>query len=257
MLTFRNTSITFSLLLLTVAGIDLVSGVSAWLYLLLALVYFSILFYGSYYVGSNFFFRVICSAETSAKEIAISFDDGPSKSYTPEIAALLKEHEVPSAFFCIGHRIKGNEQMLRLLIEEGHMIGNHSYSHHYLFDLFSVKRLSADLEQMDVAMESATGLKPRLFRPPYGVTTPNLGRAVSKGNYIPVGWNVRSMDTVIKDEKKLLDKISRKIQPGAIFLFHDTSQATLAMLPGFISRVRAMGFRFVRLDIMLKLNAYA
>jgi peptidoglycan-N-acetylglucosamine deacetylase len=257
MLTFRNTRFIFLLLLLTVAGIDLVYGLSVWIYVLLALIYFSILFYGSYYVGSNFFFRVICSAETTAKEIAISFDDGPVTSYTPEIAQVLKEHQVPSAFFCIGHRINGREQMLRRLIEDGHILGNHSYSHHYLFDLFSAKRLSADLQQMDRAMESATGLKPRFFRPPYGVTTPNLGRAVLKGNYIPVGWNIRSMDTVIRDQHKLLENVSRKVQPGAIILFHDTSHATLAMLPEFISRVRAMGFSFVRLDKMLKLDAYA
>ena len=59
---------------------------------------------------------------------------------------------------------------------------------------------------MDDEMERVTGLKPKLFRPPYGVTNPNLKKAIINGGYTPVGWSVRSMDTVIKDEKKLLDK---------------------------------------------------
>jgi peptidoglycan/xylan/chitin deacetylase (PgdA/CDA1 family) len=110
---------------------------------------------------------------------------------------------------------------------------------------------------MDAEMERVTGLRPKLFRPPYGVTNPNLAKAIKAGGYTPVGWNVRSMDTVIKDEKKLLDKINKGIKPGAVFLFHDTSRAIAAILPEFIQEVKKRGYNIVPLDKLLALQPYA
>ena len=149
----------------------------------------------------QFFYKVICSANTDQKEIAISFDDGPASNYTPEILQLLKQDNVKAAFFCIGNRIAGNESIIAKIKEEGHIIGNHSYSHHFWFDLFSSKKMLDDLKKMDQEIERVIGLQPKLFRPPYGVTNPNLKKAIIKGDYTPVGWSVRSMDTVIKNEK--------------------------------------------------------
>jgi peptidoglycan/xylan/chitin deacetylase (PgdA/CDA1 family) len=141
--------------------------------------------------------------------------------------------------------------------EQGHIIGNHSYSHATWFDLYSSTKMYADLQQMDAAMQEVLGLKPLLFRPPYGVTNPNLAKAIRKGGYIPVGWNVRSLDTVIKDNDKLLQRVVKGVRPGAVILFHDTSKATLDMLPAFIAHVRGAGYDIVRLDKMLNLSAYA
>ena len=100
-------------------------------------------------------------------------------------------------------------------------------------------------------------LVPKLFRPPYGVTNPNLKKAIIKGNYTPVGWSVRSMDTVIRNEKKLLDKVKRSLKPGAVFLFHDTSKTTVNILPGFIREVKNNGYHIVPLDKLLHLVPYA
>ncbi|MEO6546745.1 MAG: polysaccharide deacetylase family protein [Ferruginibacter sp.] len=227
------------------------------LYPALVLIYSGIVFYGCYYVHSAFFLPVICSAETSAMEIAISFDDGPSNNFTPSVLQLLKEQDVEAAFFCIGNRIAGNEILLQKIQQEGHIIGNHSYSHHRWFDLFSAKKMIADLKMMDQETERVTGLQPKLFRPPYGVTNPNVKKAVVKGGYIPVGWSVRSMDTVIRDETYLLNKINKAVKPGAIFLFHDTSKTTLAVLTAFIQKVKGSGYKIVRLDKLLHLKPYA
>ena len=110
---------------------------------------------------------------------------------------------------------------------------------------------------MDAETERVTGLKPKLFRPPYGVTNPNVKKAIINGSYTPVGWSVRSMDTVMKDEKKLLAKINGGIQPGAVFLFHDTGKITLNILPYFIQEVKKRGYNIVPLDKLLDLQAYA
>lgn len=257
MLNFRNTNIFFLLVLSVLIGLHVIYGIPAFVYGLLVLVYSLIVFYGCVYINSNFFLPVICSANTTEKIIAISFDDGPVENYTPQILSLLKQENIKAAFFCIGNRIAGNEKLVKQMVEDGHIIGNHSYSHHFWFDMFSSEKMLYDLQMMDNEIEKITGLRPRLFRPPYGVTNPNIKRAVEKGNYIPVGWSVRSMDTVIKEEKKLLTNICKVIKPGAVFLFHDTSITSLKVLQEFINTVKNKGYRIVPLDKMLTLETYA
>lgn len=257
MLNFRNTNIFFIALLAILTGVHLPYGLPVYFYTLLFVAYSFIVFWGCYYVGSNFFIKIICKATTEKKEIAISFDDGPAKNYTQQILDILNTENVKATFFCIGNRIAGNETILMQIKEDGHIIGNHSYSHHFWFDMYSSQKMQDDLKQMDTEMERVTGLKPKLFRPPYGVTNPNLAKAIKNGGYTPVGWSVRSMDTVIKDGKKLLGKINEGIKPGAVFLFHDTSRSTLDILPEFIQEVKKRGYNIIPLDKLLALQPYA
>lgn len=257
MLNFRNTNIFFIALLAILIGVHVQYGLPIYIYPLLFVVYSFIVFWGCYYVGSNFFIKIVCKATTEKKEIAISFDDGPAENYTQQILNILNTEKVKATFFCIGKRIAANEAILKQVIADGHIIGNHSYSHHFWFDMYSTQKMQDDLKQMDAAMERVTGLKPKLFRPPYGVTNPNLAKAIKKGGYTPVGWSVRSMDTVIKDGKKLLDKINEGIKPGAVILFHDTSKTTLDVLPEFIQEVKKRGYNIIPLDKLLALQPYA
>jgi peptidoglycan/xylan/chitin deacetylase (PgdA/CDA1 family) len=245
-----------SLVLLSLAA-QMVFSVPVYFYIILVGVYSLILFYGCYYVGSKFFIPIICSVKTDKKVIALSFDDGPVAENTLQILQLLKDSNAKAAFFCIGSRIAGNEAILKQAYDEGHLISNHTFSHHFWFDMFSAKKMLADMRMMDQAMNNVIGKAPKLFRPPYGVTNPNLKKAIIQGNYIPVGWSMRSMDTVIKDEEKLLNKVISKIKPGAVFLFHDTSNTTIAMMPALIKHIQANGYEIIRLDKMLNLQAYA
>ena len=256
MLNFRNTNIFFTgAFLLSILAYG-EYGVPISIFIVLPVAYLSVLFYGCYYIASSFFIRVICSADTRQKVVAISFDDGPCEN-TIEILRILKDQGVEAAFFCIGNNIKGNEAVLKRIDHEGHIIGNHSYSHHFWFDMFSSKKMLADMQLMDKEAETIIGKKPGLFRPPYGVTNPNLKTAIIKGNYIPVGWSIRTMDTVINDPKLLLTKSVSKIKPGAVFLFHDSGKATIAILPAFIQQVKLNGYKIVRPDKMLNLQPYA
>jgi peptidoglycan/xylan/chitin deacetylase (PgdA/CDA1 family) len=257
MLNFRNTNIFFIALLAILIGVHVQYGLPYYIYPLLFVVYSFIVSWGCYYVGSNFFIKIVCKANTDKKEIAISFDDGPAENYTQKILAILNTENVKATFFCIGNRIAGNEAILKQVQADGHIIGNHSYSHHFWFDMYAAQKMQDDLKQMDAEMERVTGLKPKLFRPPYGVTNPNLAKAIKKGGYTPVGWSVRSMDTVIKDGRKLLAKINEGIKPGAVFLFHDTSKTTLDILPEFIQEVKKRGYNIIPLDKLLALQPYA
>jgi len=257
MLNFKNTNIIFIIILLLLAGLGTRYHTPVYLYILAAVLYSGLLFYGSYYVGSNFFMKVLCQAGTSAKQIAISFDDGPAQAYTAEILQVLKSNQVPAVFFCIGKNIAGNELLLKQIAAEGHIIGNHSYSHHFWFDLFSTKKMLQDVQMMTETVKNTIGTAPRLFRPPYGVTTPNMKKVMQQGGYTAIGWNIRSLDTVITEEEKLFQKIEALLQPGAIILLHDTSKTTLSILPGFIAAARSKGYEFVRVDKLLNVAPYA
>ncbi len=256
MLNFRNTNIVFSLLLMTAVWLCINYNLTYWSIAILLFVYSFIVFYGCYFINSNFFIKTVCKAKTNKKEIAISFDDGPAENYTTEVLQVLQQHNIKAAFFCIGNRIAANKDLLKQVHEEGHIIGNHSYTHDKWFDFFSSSRMSEELALTDAAIKNITGCKPRFFRPPYGVINPNVKKAIINGNYVPLGWSMRSYDTMIKDEEKLLQRVTRSIKPGDIFLFHDTCKTTLNILPIFIQHLQQKGFSVVRLDKLLDIKAY-
>ena len=181
MLNFKNTNIFFTFLLVVLIGVHSKLGLPIYMYPLLFVLYSLIVFYGCYNVGSNFFIKIVCAAETDKKEIAISFDDGPATSHTPAILQLLKAENIKATFFCIGNRIAGNENLIRQINEDGHTIGNHSHSHHFWFDMFSAKKMLQDMQLMDAEIKRVIGLQPKFFRPPYGVTNPNLAKAIING----------------------------------------------------------------------------
>jgi peptidoglycan/xylan/chitin deacetylase (PgdA/CDA1 family) len=257
MLNHRNVNIFFIVFILLWILLDGHTHSSPAVYAWILLVYVSVLFCGSYFIRLGYFFKSVCSADTTEKEIALSFDDGPAPSFTPAILDVLKEKRVETIFFCIGKNIPGQENLLSRMVGEGHIIGNHSYSHHPLFDLFGPVKMRRDLLLMNETTREATGLNLKLFRPPYGVTNPHLKRAIEDGGFISIGWSVRSLDTVIGDEDRLVQKILRSLKPGAIVLLHDTGKVTVRMLGRLIDEIHEKGYRIVRLDKMLKLNPYA
>lgn len=257
MLNFRNTSILFSLILASLLLAKLLLAWPAWPIGIVALVYLTILFWGSYRIDSQFYLPVICSSDTTEKKVAISFDDGPDEHYTPRILNMLREYQFPAIFFCIGKKIAGREKILRSITDAGHLVGNHSYSHDFWFSMKSAENMRQDLSAADDAIKEATGLQPILFRPPYGVTNPNVRKAVVHGHYTAVGWSVRSMDTVISDRNQLLKKLRSSLHPGAVILFHDTSLAMAEILPDFFEEIKNRGYQVVRIDQLLNLKPYA
>jgi len=225
-------------------------------YAWLLLIYVTVLFCGSYFIQLNFFLKSVNSIKSNEKCIALTFDDGPSGTQTAQILDILKANHAEAAFFCIGENIAGNEDILKRIPEEGHIIGNHSFSHHHFFDLFSSRKMLDELQKMSKSCYEVTGLLPRFFRPPYGVTNPNLKKAILQAGFISVGWSIRSYDTVIKNENRLSRKILTALKPGSILLLHDTSPTTLAILPGLLKTIKERGYSIVRLDKMINLNPY-
>src|SRR6187402_2250066 len=149
MLTFKNATLFFGLLMIILIVLDIFGNVNWFFYLALLLTYSFLLFYGSINVASGFYMKAISFGETTSKQIAITFDDGPADQFTNKILDLLGEQQVPAAFFCIGKNIAGREQLITKIVSLGHVIGNHSHSHHFWFDMYGSAKMEADLQQMN------------------------------------------------------------------------------------------------------------
>jgi peptidoglycan-N-acetylglucosamine deacetylase len=253
----RRFHISFILFILAWIGLDIHFQLGTHAYGWLLLIYISVLFCGSYFIQWGFFLKSICRGQTKDKCIALSFDDGPAGDRTERILDLLRENQVKAAFFCVGKNISGHETQLKRMKLEGHIIGNHSFSHHRYFDLFSSSKMLEDLNEMSRTCQTITGLTPLFFRPPYGVTNPNLKKAIHRGGFTSIGWSIRSYDTVIRDENRLLKRILKSLRPGAILLLHDTQEATEKVLPRLLEGIREKGYRVEGLDKLINLNPYA
>lgn len=188
--------------------------------------------------------------------IALTFDDGPNTE-TEAILDILRQEQVPAAFFCIGRHIEKNQAVALRMHDEGHIVGNHSYYHTSGFDWMSSKRMLAEMEKCNSIIRKVTGRQPLMFRPPYGITNPNLYRALKGSGMISIGWSLRTFDTIAKDGEKLKNKIINKLSGGDIILLHDSVPLTREILTDLIREARKKGFTFVRVDQLLDVRAYA
>lgn len=256
MLTHRSVSVVFVLLTCVFAYLSYTAVISFWFCPLLFFAYSLITFYGVYYIRAEYFMPIYCKADTQENVIAITFDDGPVAGKTDLVLNILKQNNVPATFFCIGKNIKTNPDLLTRIIDEGHIVGNHSYTHHTFFDMYSSERMYQELAETNKLIENTIQKKVKLFRPPYGVTNPGLVKAIRRGSFLPIGWNVRSFDTMAKDGVKLMEKVTKHLRPGQIVLFHDTLEVTIDSLQLFIDSVQQQGFKIVALDKMLNIKAY-
>ncbi len=115
-------------------------------------------------------------------------------------------------------------------MSEGHTIGNHSYSHSKKFGFFSSEKVAVELNRTNAILKKITGKEVKLFRPPFGVTNPNIKRALQKTNHCSIGWSKRSYDTTNISEEKILKRITANLKKGDIILLHDSSAKTFAVL---------------------------
>ncbi|HTE32641.1 MAG TPA: polysaccharide deacetylase family protein, partial [Chryseolinea sp.] len=226
-------------------------------YVVICCAYVGIQAYGSAVPSAEFFVPVQCAGPSASRAVSLTFDDGPVSGQTDEILRILRSYNTPAAFFCIGHKIKDNHDLIKKMHAEGHSICNHSYWHGYTFDLQSAGKIEKELADTDQQIHQAIGLKPAFFRPPYGVTNPMVAKAIVKRKYVTVGWSIRSFDTVIHDGDKLMQKITKSLKAGDVILLHDQSVTMVTILPALLEHIAAIGLKIVRLDELLKEPAYA
>jgi peptidoglycan/xylan/chitin deacetylase (PgdA/CDA1 family) len=212
--------------------------------------------YASFSISSGIYVRAFCCKRTREKLIALTFDDGPHPAYTPQVLDVLKRYGVKAAFFVIGERIAGNEDVLERACVEGHRIGNHSFTHKNTFPLLGLKRMAFDMHLCDSDVARATGQCAQWFRPPFGITNPNVAKAAKMLKYKVAGWSIRSLDTVKSDKDKVVKRVVSRLQPGAIVLLHDHLPDAAYILEQVIRQAAEKDYRFVTLDELESLDAH-
>lgn len=251
---FLYTTVIFFVAAAVCIAFILLNNTSGWYLFVISFIYLNLLVLGSINIQWNFYTYSFNKGK-NRKWIALSFDDGPAAE-TSRILDILKEQNIQATFFCIGKNAAANIEIVKRWSEENHLIGNHSFYHSFHFDWQSAGKMQKEIEKTNLLIESITGAKPTFFRPPYGVTNPNLAKAIKRSQMYAIGWNVRSFDTATKDQQKLLARILRKVKGGDIILLHDSMSITADILTELITTLRSKGYSFVRLDQLLELKPY-
>lgn len=161
--------------------------------------------------------------KTALRQVALTFDDGPSRLTTPVVLDLLKKYKAKATFFVLGQNIAGNEDILKRMIEEGHEIANHTWSHPNLTRI-TADQVKQEIELTQSAIEEVIGHRPTFMRPPYGAVNASVAAAAGLAS---IYWNVDTQDWSNRDPHLILSQVKAYTNPGAIILMHDIHQTTV------------------------------
>jgi peptidoglycan/xylan/chitin deacetylase (PgdA/CDA1 family) len=181
--------------------------------------------------------------------VALTFDDGPDPVYTPKLLDLLRQKGVKATFFVIGKRADQYPEIVRRTCEEGHLVGNHTWSHYPLFCFLMPGRLRDEIERCTESIRRSCGFRPRLFRSPVGLRHPLLAPYLENAGLSYISWSIRTLDTSTTNSSVLAQRILNRVSNGDIILLHDYlprgTDIMLEALPGVIDELRQRGFEFV------------
>ena len=228
---------------------------SWWIAGLIVFLVFSLMAWGVFDVNSSLWTPTLWRVP-GVNAVALTFDDGPDPEFTPRVLEILTREQVTATFFVVGERARLNQALLREIDRQGHLIGNHSFSHAWNINFALHAGLTREIVGCNAAIEAAIGKRPQFYRAPHGFKNPALGDVLAKLSMTCVGWQVRGFDAVRSDADVIARRLLLKARAGGILLLHDGSglqgtqdrSATLAALPVIIAGLRARGLGFVRLD---------
>lgn len=228
-----------------------------WVIIILIIVLTLFLVWASADVGSNIYLKTTCKGCCTDSVVALTFDDGPDEFMTPKVLDVLREYNIKATFFLVGSKVDCNPDIVRRIVEDGHIVANHTYSHTGLFPLCSAHKVSQELIRCRQSILTATGLLPKLFRPPFGVTNPIIGKVVKKFGLTTIGWSIRSLDTVNRySREEICNRVVTGLHPGAIILLHDRCHDADKLLKMVITSALEKGYSFTTIDKMLNIDAY-
>lgn len=185
------------------------------------------------------------------KHIALTFDDGPDLKYTPQILDILKEKEVSATFFVVGIQVKKYPEVLQRIVEEGHCIGNHSYSHRN-FTKLTLQEIIEEIEQTDKLISSAVGFFPTMVRVPYGAINDEIKEMLEEQGRENVLWNIDPRDWAGSSVDEMFDNIISNARDGGNILLHSFGgkqiSNTVTLLPLIIDELSEQGYTFVTVE---------
>ena len=194
---------------------------------------------------------------TAYPYVAMTFDDGPQPQNTPRLLDMLRARNIKATFFMIGRSVELYPQVARRVVAEGHEVGNHSYSHRMLSKLSDAEILR-DLSQTRDAIMSATGVQPRVMRPPYGALLQRQRELVhSQLGYPVVLWSVDPLDWRRPGPSVVTSRILAGTANGAVVLAHDLHAATVDAMPATLDGLLRRGYKFVTVSQLITLSASA
>ncbi|TYR79206.1 delta-lactam-biosynthetic de-N-acetylase [Priestia megaterium] len=196
--------------------------------------------YGAFYLG-----------DTKKKEIYLTFDNGYENGYTENVLDVLKKRHVPATFFVTGHYLKDQPKLIRRMVKEGHIVGNHSWHHPDLTQV-SDKRFQEELQKVEDKYEEITGQDDmKYLRSPRGVFSERTLALSKKAGYINVFWSLAFVDWMTNAQKGWrysYDNIMAQIHPGAILLLHTVSKDNAEALDRAIRDLQKEGYEFKSID---------
>lgn len=178
--------------------------------------------------------------------IALTFDDGPGP-YTERLLDGLKERGVKASFFLIGRSVKEYPEAVKRMEEEGHLIGNHTYSHVKLKGL-SPEETRREIQKTDEAVYEITGKHVAYLRPPFGEWEEDLELTYP---VLPVMWTVDPLDWTTENVEEIVDRVVTQAGENDMILLHDCYDSSVEAALRIVDRLLAEGFDFVRVDELL------
>ncbi len=186
--------------------------------------------------------------------VAVTFDDGPSSAYTPQVLDILRRHGARATFFVTGRNASHNRSLLARAVAEGHEIGNHTYTHIKMTASGS-ETIAREIERTNEVIREATGYYPTAMRPPYGAVNSNLvERMFQNYGMHTVLWDVDTRDWQHPGVATVVERAVGKAQPGSIILLHDIHASTLDAVEDIIVGLKARGFKLVTVSQLIAMG---
>jgi peptidoglycan-N-acetylglucosamine deacetylase len=192
-------------------------------------------------------------------EVALTFDDGPTARFTSRVLDILAERRAKASFFVIGQWVRQHPELARRIVDEGHLIGNHTWDHHHFGVVEGLDYWRRQIARTNAAIHDVTGIVPQLFRPPMGFKTWHVAAAARGAAMRIIGWSIRGRDTGRIQAGPLAQRVTRQLRGGMIVALHDgleparlgkSQAATVAALPAILDGIAARGFRCVSLQAL-------
>ena len=188
-------------------------------------LYVAIILAGVFVLRLRMFADAVIRGPHDARGVALTFDDGPDPVHTRLVLDILDEHGAKATFFLIGRKVEKHPDVVQEIVARGHDVGVHGYVHDRLLSLRGPRRVRRDLERAVRALENVTKKRPTLFRPPVGHTNPTIARIAEQLDLTVVGWSAAGYDGIAgADPRKVLSRITRKLDDGDIVLLHDAAE---------------------------------
>jgi peptidoglycan-N-acetylglucosamine deacetylase len=173
--------------------------------------------------------------------VALTFDDGPDPKVTTKILATLKKYDAQATFFMLGSRVEYYPEIAKDVINAGHELGNHTWTHPNLTNA-SIKKINSEITRTSAIIEKVTGTKADIFRPPYGA----INKTVRQQTDLPVIlWDVDTLDWKHRNANQLLAHVKKSTRDGSIILMHDIHQSTADGLEAVLAYLDGEGYTFV------------